>query len=96
LKKRGLPGHAERALAPISPSSCGICSIINSLAIDSIANPHLNDDLGTIITFPDETSGLDPGLRFTLFRLHLSLKKFSISGLVFDSASRSQAVRIPP
>ncbi len=26
-----LPGIAERALAPVSPSICGICSIINSL-----------------------------------------------------------------
>jgi hypothetical protein len=25
----------------------------------SIANPHLNDDPGTIITFPDETFGLE-------------------------------------
>jgi hypothetical protein len=29
------------------------------LAIDSIANPHLNDDPGAIIAFPDETFGLD-------------------------------------
>jgi hypothetical protein len=36
------PEHAERALAP---SSCGI---------DSIENPHLNDDPGTIIPFPGE------------------------------------------
>jgi hypothetical protein len=28
------------------------------LAIDSIANPHLNDDPGAIIAFPDETFGL--------------------------------------
>ena len=27
-------------------------------AIDSIANPHLNNDLGAIIAFPDETFGL--------------------------------------
>jgi hypothetical protein len=26
--------------------------------MDSIANPHLNDDPGAIITFPDETFGL--------------------------------------
>ncbi|MGD9164431.1 MAG: hypothetical protein PVF13_06680, partial [Chromatiales bacterium] len=52
------PTYAERALAPVSPSSCGICSIINSLAIDSIANPHLNDDPGAIIAFPGETFGL--------------------------------------
>jgi hypothetical protein len=26
--------------------------------MDSIANPHLNNDLGTIIAFPDETFGL--------------------------------------
>jgi hypothetical protein len=52
-----LPPHAERALAPISLSSCGIGSIINSWAIDSIANPHLNNDLGTIIAFPGETFG---------------------------------------
>jgi hypothetical protein len=25
---------AERALAPVSPSSCGICSIINSLLLN--------------------------------------------------------------
>jgi hypothetical protein len=31
------------------------------LAIDSIANPHLNDDPGTIIAFPDETFGLIAG-----------------------------------
>jgi len=31
------------------------------LAIDSNANPHLNDDPGAIIAFPDETIGLaDP------------------------------------
>ncbi len=53
-----LPTPAERALAPISSSSCGIGSIINSWAIDSIANPHLNNDLGTIIAFPSETFGL--------------------------------------
>jgi hypothetical protein len=28
-------------------------------AIDSIANPHLNDDPGAIIAFPDETCGLE-------------------------------------
>jgi hypothetical protein len=43
------PDHAERALALVSPCSCGVCSI---------ANPHLNDDSGTIIAFPDETFGL--------------------------------------
>jgi hypothetical protein len=53
-----LPPLAEHALAPISSSSCGIGSIINSWAIDSIANPHLNNDLGTIIAFPGETFGL--------------------------------------
>jgi hypothetical protein len=26
--------------------------------MDSIANPHLNDDPGAIITFPGETFGL--------------------------------------
>jgi hypothetical protein len=26
--------------------------------MDSIANPHLNDDPGAIIAFPDETFGL--------------------------------------
>jgi hypothetical protein len=26
--------------------------------MDSIANPHLNNDLGTIIAFPGETFGL--------------------------------------
>jgi hypothetical protein len=34
------PDHAERALAPVSPSGC---------AIGASANPHLNDDPGTII-----------------------------------------------
>jgi hypothetical protein len=53
-----LPTTAERALAPFSPSSYGICSIINRLTIDSIANPHLNDEPGTIITFLDEMFGL--------------------------------------
>jgi hypothetical protein len=43
------PTHAEHALAPVSPPSCGI---------DSIANPHLNDDPDAIIAFPDETFGL--------------------------------------
>jgi hypothetical protein len=38
-----------RIFHPVSPSSCGI---------GSIANPQLNDDSGTIITFPDETFGL--------------------------------------
>jgi hypothetical protein len=28
------------------------------LRMDSIANPHLNDDPGAIITFPGETFGL--------------------------------------
>jgi hypothetical protein len=36
------------------------------LAIDSIANPHLNDDPATIIAFPDETFGLRL-LRFLAF-----------------------------
>jgi hypothetical protein len=40
------PSFAGRALAPVSPSSCGIGSIVN---------PHLKDDPGTIIPFPDET-----------------------------------------
>jgi hypothetical protein len=31
-------------------------------AIDSIANPQLNDDPGTIIPFPDETFGLSLSL----------------------------------
>jgi hypothetical protein len=44
-----LPTLAECALEPISPPSC---------SIGSIANPHLNNDLGTIIMFPGETSGL--------------------------------------
>jgi len=30
-KCKMLPGIAERAFAPVSPSICGICSIINSL-----------------------------------------------------------------
>jgi hypothetical protein len=34
------------------------------LAIDSIANPHLNDDPATIIAFLDETFGL---MRLPLF-----------------------------
>jgi len=41
-----LPEFAERAL---TPPSFGICSI---------ANPHLNDEPGAIIAFPDETFGL--------------------------------------
>jgi hypothetical protein len=49
------PKHAEHVFAPVSPSSCGICSIVDSLSIDSIVNPHLNDDPGAIIAFPDET-----------------------------------------
>jgi hypothetical protein len=53
-----LPTLADCALAPISSSSCGICSIINNWAIDSIANPYLNNDLGTIIAFLGETFGL--------------------------------------
>jgi hypothetical protein len=28
------------------------------LMMDAIANPHLNDDLGAIVAFPDETFGL--------------------------------------
>ncbi len=36
----------------IAMALCGIGSIINSWAIDSIANPHLNNDPGTIIAFP--------------------------------------------
>jgi hypothetical protein len=39
----------ECAFVPVSPCDCGICSI---------ANPHLNDDPGVIIAFPDETFGL--------------------------------------
>jgi hypothetical protein len=39
---------AERALAATSSSSGGI---------DSIANPPLNSDLGTIIALPGETFG---------------------------------------
>ncbi|MEJ2395886.1 MAG: RelA/SpoT family protein [Candidatus Thiodiazotropha sp.] len=42
----------NQRLVPISSSSCGIGSIISSWAIDSVANPHLNNDLGTIIAFP--------------------------------------------
>jgi hypothetical protein len=52
-----LPTLAEHVLAPISSSSCGIGSIINSWAIDSIANPHLNNDLGAIIAFPGKHLG---------------------------------------
>jgi hypothetical protein len=44
-----LSTYAERALALISSSSCGI---------DSIANPHLNNDLGAIIAFPGKIFGL--------------------------------------
>jgi hypothetical protein len=29
------------------------------LRMDSIANPHLNDDSGAIIAFPGETFGLE-------------------------------------
>jgi hypothetical protein len=57
-KYQVLPTFAERALVPISSSSCGI---------GSITNPHLNDDLGTIIAFPGETFGLD--LRRFLIKL---------------------------
>jgi hypothetical protein len=57
-KVQSVTDLAERAIAPDSPSSYGICSIINSLAIDSIANPHLNSDPGAIITFLDEAFGL--------------------------------------
>jgi hypothetical protein len=48
-KYKVYPTYAKRAFAPVSPSSC---------SIDSIANPHLNDDPGTIIPFTDETCGL--------------------------------------
>jgi hypothetical protein len=48
-KYKALPTLAERALVSISSSSCGI---------GSSANPHLNNDLGTIIAFPGETFGL--------------------------------------
>ncbi len=43
-----LPTHAERALALISSSSCGIGSVSIAWTIDSIANPHLSDEHGTI------------------------------------------------
>ncbi len=56
-----LPYNAERALAPLSPSTCGIFSIANSPAIGSIENPHLNDEPGAIIAFPGKTSDLIPG-----------------------------------
>jgi hypothetical protein len=43
----------------VSPPSYGICSLIDKQALNSIANPHLNDDHpGAIIAFPDETFGL--------------------------------------
>jgi hypothetical protein len=47
-----LQTHAERALVPISSSSCGI---------DSIAIAHLNNGLGTIIRLPGEIIG--PGAK---------------------------------
>ncbi|WP_456408278.1 hypothetical protein, partial [Thiolapillus sp.] len=47
----------ESALAPILLSRADIFSIINSLAIDSIENSPLNNNLGTIIGLPDEISG---------------------------------------
>lgn len=50
--------YAERALVSISSPSAGIFSIINRLAIDSIENPPLDNDLDTIITFTGELSGL--------------------------------------
>jgi hypothetical protein len=43
----------------VIPANAGI----QVLAIDSIANPHLDDDPGAIITFPDEAFGLDSGIR---------------------------------
>ena len=52
-------GMAESALAPIWLPRDGISSIFNSLAIDSIRNPPLNNHLGTIIGFPGEVSGLE-------------------------------------
>jgi hypothetical protein len=53
-KRRTLnaPSHRPRHPAAVFAQS----SI--AWAIDSIANPQLNDDSGTIITFPDETFGL--------------------------------------
>jgi hypothetical protein len=37
--------------------SYGISPIINSLAIDSIENPHLNNDFGTTFATPDKIFG---------------------------------------
>jgi hypothetical protein len=40
--------------------------------MDSIVNPHLNNDLGSIIAFPGETFGLG-GLRFQIAISNASL-----------------------
>jgi hypothetical protein len=52
------PAYAELILAPISSLICGIYSSSIAWAINSIANPHLNNHLGAIITFLYKTSGL--------------------------------------
>jgi hypothetical protein len=53
------PSHRSRRPAAVFAQS----SI--AWAIDSIANPHLNDDPGAIIAFPDETFGLSRAAIFT-------------------------------
>jgi hypothetical protein len=65
-----LPTVAERALAPISSSSYGI---------GSIANPYLNNDLGTIIAFPGETFGLMREV------FGLTFQEYSIDILIVNS-----------
>jgi hypothetical protein len=54
--------YRPRPNAP-SQRSCGPAAVLAqspiAWAIDSVANPHLNNDLGTIIAFPDETFGLN-------------------------------------
>jgi hypothetical protein len=70
-KYKVLPSLAERALAPVSSSSCGI---------GSFANPHLNNDLGTIIAFPDKTFGL---------------KSSDRSGCRLHDPARTQLMNVP-
>jgi hypothetical protein len=59
-----------------SPSSFGIGSISIAWATDSLVKPHLMDDPGAIIPFPDVTFGLSG--RFVISRV---LFQFERSGL---------------
>ncbi|MGD9170786.1 MAG: hypothetical protein PVI97_12100, partial [Candidatus Thiodiazotropha sp.] len=60
--------YRANADKPIYPAP--LKSVCNSVFVyGSIANPHLNDDPGTTIAFPDQTCGLNQMTRTRIIKL---------------------------